>query len=106
MKRVAFSVDARDYIKAETSYLKVRSPPAAARFRAALSSLQKNLASFPGLGHANDEMVAEGFFRFVMGEYLVDYEVLDGVVIVVTIHHGRQAPPNQPLDPDDDYEAP
>lgn len=50
-------------------------------------------------------MVAEGYFRFVMGEYLVDYEVTDGVVIVVNIRHGRQAPPNQPPDPDDDYEA-
>jgi plasmid stabilization system protein ParE len=105
LKRVTFSVDARVYIKAETSYLKVRSASAAAKFRAALSSLQKNLASFPGLGHATDELVAEGFFRFVMGEYLVDYEVAGEVVIVVTIRHGRQAPPNQPLDPDDDYEA-
>jgi len=40
-----------------------------------------------------------------MGEYLVDYEVIDRVVIVVTIRHGRQRPPSQPLDPDDDYES-
>ncbi|MGV3550246.1 type II toxin-antitoxin system RelE/ParE family toxin [Rhizobium sp.] len=105
MKRVEFSLDARAYIKAEASYLKARSPAAGARFRASLGSLRRNLTNFPGLGHRNPEAVAEGIFRFVMDEYLVDYEVIDGVVIVITIRHGRQAPPNQPPDPDDDYEA-
>lgn len=85
---------------------RLEAPVAAARFRASLSGLKRNLADFPGLGHPNTETVAEGVFRFVMGEYLVDYEVIDGVVIVITIRHGRQRPPNQPLDPDDDYEAP
>jgi plasmid stabilization system protein ParE len=105
LKRVAFSVDARAYINAEASYLKARSPAAAVRFRASLSGLKRNLADFPGLGHPNTETIAEGVFRFVMGGYLVDYEVIDGVVFVIAIRHGRQRPPNQPLDPDDDYEA-
>lgn len=105
MKRVEFSLDARIYIRAEASYLKARSPAAGVRFRSALNGLKRNLADFPGLGHPNTETIAEGVFRFVMGEYLVDYEVIGGVVIVITIRHGRQAPPNQPPDPDDDYEA-
>lgn len=85
MKRVAFSVGARAYINAEVSYLKLRSPAAAARFRASLSDLKRNLADFPGLGHPNTATVAEGIFRFVMGEYLVDYDVIDEVVIVINI---------------------
>lgn len=105
MKRVEFSLDARAYIKAEVNYLKARSPAAGARFRASLDGLKRNLADFPGLGHPNTETIAEGVFRFVMGEYLVDYEVIDGVVIVITIRHGRQRPSEQPLDPDDDYES-
>jgi plasmid stabilization system protein ParE len=105
LKRVTLSLDARTYIHAEASYLKVRSPSAAARFRASLNGLKRNLPDFPGLGHPNTETVAEGVFRFVMGEYLVDYEVIDGVVNIITIRHGRQRPPEQPLDPDDDYEA-
>jgi plasmid stabilization system protein ParE len=43
--------------------------------------------------------------RFVIGEYLVDYEILEREVFVLAIRHGRQAPPNLPPDPDDDYEA-
>jgi plasmid stabilization system protein ParE len=105
LKRVAFSLDARAYINAEVSYLKLRSPAAAARFRASLNDLKRNLSDFPGLGHPNAETVAGGIFRFVMGEYLVDYEVIDEVVIVITIRHGRQRPPEQPFDTDDDYEV-
>ena len=40
-----------------------------------------------------------------MDEYLVDYEIAGGVVNIIAIRHGRQRPPEQPLDTDDDYEA-
>jgi plasmid stabilization system protein ParE len=105
LKRITLSADARAYVNAEASYLKVRSPPAAARFRAALNGLKRNLADFPGLGHPNSETLAEGVFRFVMDEYLVDYELVGAVVNIIAIRHGRQRPPNQPLESDDDYEA-
>lgn len=105
MKRITLSAAARAYVKSEASYLGARSRPAAARFRAALNSLKRNLADFPALGHASTETSVHGVFRFVMDEYLVDYEVVGGVVNIFAIRHGRHRPPNQPLDSDDDYEA-
>jgi hypothetical protein len=47
----------------------------------------------------------EGIFRFVMDDYLVDYEVTGGVVNIIAIRPGRQRPPNQPINPDDDFEV-
>ena len=105
MKRIKLSDAAEAYVKAEAAYLGARSRSAAAKFRALLNGLKRNLADFPALGHANPETTVEGIFRSVMGEYLVDYEVAGEVVIVITIRHGRQRPPEQPLDPDDDYES-
>ena len=52
-----------------------------------------------------DETVMPNTHRFVIGEYVVDYEILEREVFVFAIRHGRQRPPDQPLDPDDDYES-
>ena len=105
MKRITLSAAARAYVNAEAGYLKARSATAAARFRAALNGLKRNLADFPSLGHPNTEMTISGVYRFVMDDYLVDYEVVGEVVNIIAIRHGRQRPPNQPPDSDDDYEA-
>ncbi|MBX9456265.1 MAG: type II toxin-antitoxin system RelE/ParE family toxin [Rhizobium sp.] len=105
MKRIKLSDAAEAYVRAEAAYLGARSRSAAAKFRILLSGLKRNLADFPALGHANTETAVEGIFRFVMDEYLVDYEVSGEVVNIIAIRHGRQAPPNQPPDSDDDYEA-
>ena len=43
--------------------------------------------------------------RFVIGDYVVDSEILEREVFVLAIRHGRQRPPDQPPDPDDDYES-
>jgi plasmid stabilization system protein ParE len=67
--------------------------------------LTKNLSTFPTLGHMSDPTMMPKAHRFVIGEYLVDYEVLEREVFVFAIRHGRQRPPEQPLDPDDDYES-
>ena len=105
MKRFKLSDKARAYVSAETSYLKARSPAAAARFKSIINGLKRNLTDFPHLGHASTETVSEGVLRFVVDEYLVDYEAVGEVVNIIAIRHGRQAPPNQPPDSDDDYES-
>ena len=105
MKRITLSAAARAYVNAEAGYLKARSRPAATRFRAALNGLKRNLVDFPGLGHPSAETTVAGVYRFVLDEYLVDYEVIGEVVNIIAIRHGRQRPPNQPPDSDDDYEA-
>lgn len=65
----------------------------------------KNLSTFPTLGHMSDQTIMPSTHRFVIGEYVADYEIFEDDVFVFAVRHGRQRPPNQPLDPDDDYEA-
>lgn len=67
--------------------------------------LTKNLSTFPALGHQSDPSLLPTAHRFVIGEYVVEYEVLKEEVYVFTIRHGRQAPPDHPIDSDDDYEV-
>lgn len=82
-----------------------RSPAAANRLLENIKLLTKNLATFPTLGHMSDETLMPKAHRFVIGEYLVDYEVLEREVFVFAIRHGRQRPPEQTFDTDDDYEV-
>lgn len=105
MKRVRYSLEARRYVREEAAYLRQRSAAAAARFLDHIKLLTKNLSTFPTLGHMSDQTIMPQAHRFVIGEYVADYEILEDEVIVFAIRHGRQRPPNQPLDPDDDYES-
>jgi plasmid stabilization system protein ParE len=105
LKRVRYSTKAGEYVRQETAYLRQRSPAAAARFLEHIRLLTKNLSTFPTLGHMSDPTLMPTAHRFVIGEYVVDYEILAREVFVFAIRHGRQAPPNQPPDSDDDYEA-
>ncbi len=51
-------------------------------------------------------MPVPGVLRFVMGAYLVDYEIRSSVVVILAIRHGQQRPPGTPLEEDFDFEAP
>lgn len=95
---------ARDYIKSEASYLRKRSPQAVLHFRDDLRRLQKNLLQFPHIGHEAEDLPLPGIRRFVMGVYLVDYEVRRDEVVILTIRHGQQKPPSITIDDDFDYE--
>ncbi|OBZ95999.1 plasmid stabilization protein ParE [Pararhizobium polonicum] len=102
--RIRFSPDARSYVKSEASYLRERSVLAAQSFSDNLKRLKLNLARFPKLGQASDELPVPGVFRFVMGDYLIDYEIRGDVIEVLAVRHGRQRPPDR-LDDDFDFEA-
>jgi plasmid stabilization system protein ParE len=105
LKRVRYSLEARRYIREEAAYLRLRSPAAADRLLGHIKLLTKNLSTFPTLGHMSDQTIMPSAHRFVIGEYVADYEILEDEVLVFAIRHGRQRPPNQPLESDDDYEA-
>ncbi|MCI9866108.1 hypothetical protein RHIZ_09155 [Rhizobium skierniewicense] len=45
-----------------------------------------------------------GIRRFVMGVYLVDYEVRRHEIVILTVRHGQQKPPSLTIDDDFDYE--
>nr|WP_237350407.1 MULTISPECIES: type II toxin-antitoxin system RelE/ParE family toxin [Rhizobium] len=42
------------------------------------------------MGKFNDEIPVRGVLRFVMGSYLVDYEVLGDEISIFAIRHGRE----------------
>ena len=44
--------------------------------------------------------------RFVQGDYLVHYQLSDSAIVILTIRHGREQPPELPLDDDTDFELP
>ena len=79
---------ARDYIKSEAAYLRKRSPQAASKFRDDLVNLRKNLSQFPHIGHETEEIPVPGIRRFVMGAYLVDYEIRRDEIVILIIRHG------------------
>jgi len=64
------------------------------------------LAQFPMIGQEASDLPLRGVRRFVLGDYLIHYEVGAGAIVILAIRHGRERPPELPLDDDDDYEAP
>lgn len=102
--RVRLSPSARDYVLSEAAYLKERSPPAAQHFGDGLKRLKHNLARFPQMGQTTEEMPVPNVLRFVMGAYLIDYQINSTEIIILAIRHGQQRPPGTPLDDDRDYE--
>ncbi|NTF42216.1 type II toxin-antitoxin system RelE/ParE family toxin [Agrobacterium rhizogenes] len=105
MKRIRLSAGARAYIKSEAQYLKDRSPVAALRFLDDLNRLKTNLLLFPQMGFSSSELPIPGVLRFVMGDYLVDYETAGDLIEIRAIRHGHQRPPGQPIDDNFDYEG-
>lgn len=103
--KLVVSPQARDYIKSEAAYLKKRSPQAALNFRDDLGRLRKNLLQFPHLGHETSEIPIAGIRRFVMGAYLVDYEISRDDIVILKIRHGHQSPPSIVVEDDFDYEG-
>ncbi|EEX99804.1 type II toxin-antitoxin system RelE/ParE family toxin, partial [Brucella pinnipedialis] len=71
--KVIVSPAARDYIKSEIAYLKLRSPSAAVQLSEDLKRLKRDLGRFSQMGHFTEELPVPGIRRFVMGAYLIDY---------------------------------
>ncbi|UWF59315.1 type II toxin-antitoxin system RelE/ParE family toxin [Brucella sp. 2716] len=97
--KVIVSPAARDYIKSEIAYLKLRSPSAAVQLSEDLKRLKRDLGRFSQMGHFTEELPVPGIRRFVMGAYLIDYEIRADA-----IRHGRERPPILPPDEDFDFE--
>jgi plasmid stabilization system protein ParE len=104
--KVVFSPDAREYVRSEAAYLRTRSTRAAQQFSESLKRLRQDLGRFPEMGHATEEIPVPEVRRFVLGAYLVDYEVRAKSVVVLAVRHGRERPPSVELEADFDYENP
>ncbi|WP_163271439.1 type II toxin-antitoxin system RelE/ParE family toxin [Chelativorans alearense] len=102
--RVRLSGSARTYLRAEAAYLRKYSPRAAKTFLDRMAEARKNLARFPELGRGIESLPISGSHRLVVGDYLLDYDLVDGDVVIVSIRHGQQKPLTQETDEDFDYE--
>ena len=106
MRKVLFAPPARLFVEQEIRYLRDRNPAAAVAFRASVARIGKQLARFPHSSFPRQDIPVEGIYRIVLGDYRIDYELLDDAVLVLLMRHGRQAEPVLPIDDDADYEAP
>jgi len=92
--KVTLSPKAREYVTREAKYLKSGSPRAAQQFADDIKRLRQGLNRFPEMGKFNDEVPVPGVLRFVMGPYLVDYEIRGDEISIsrsVTAANVRQA---------------
>ncbi|QLF69846.1 type II toxin-antitoxin system RelE/ParE family toxin [Peteryoungia desertarenae] len=103
--KVTVSLVAADYIKREARYLVSVNAGAARDFQASLKTMRGNLARFSHLGKADHELPVPNLRCFVMGAYLVDYEILDTEIRILTIRHGREKPPSVAIEDDYDFEG-
>ncbi len=103
--KVKFSGQARAYVRQEAAYLKRHSRQAAQDFRNRIAEARENLASFPDIGRDIQRLPVEGARRFIAGNYVLDYEIIGGELVILSIRHGQQIEMDPNLDPDIEYEG-
>ena len=99
MRKVRLSGNARAFLQREAKYLRERSPTAAEAFLERLREARRNLAQFPEFGRRKAALPVEGAMRLIVGDYILDYDLVADGVEIASIRHTRQ------LDPDLEYEA-
>jgi len=102
--RVIISARVKTFLQAEQSYLQRHSTSAWKNVAARLRQTRKLLAEFP-LAGSEKPLPIEGLRRFVMGDYILDYEVRNDEVHILNMRHGRQSDPDLEYEPDFDYET-
>lgn len=70
-----------------------------------MQDARKNLAKFPDMGLGIERLPVPGSRRLIVGDYLLDYDVVDNEIIIVSVRHGQQQPLLPEIDDDFDYEA-
>lgn len=71
-----------------------------------MTEARRNLARFPELGLESERLPVPGSRRLVIGDYLLDYEVMEGEVVILSVRHHRQQPIAPEIEDDFDYEDP
>lgn len=104
--KVVFSPGARAYLAREADYLRERNRAAGERLLHDVKQFVATLAQFPLMGSEATDLPLRGVRRFVLRDYLIYYEVGAQTIVILAIRHGRERPPELPLDDEDDYEAP
>lgn len=102
--KVILSPKAREYVASEARYLKSKSTRAGQQFADDLKRLRHELGLFPHMGKTTPELPFPSAFRFVLGAYLVDYEIRAEEIFILAIRHGRERPPGVEIEDDFDLE--
>jgi plasmid stabilization system protein ParE len=102
--RTRLSAEAAAYLRAEANYLRSHSPNAARAFLAAILEARRNLTSFPDIGSARGRLPIPGARTLVVGAYLLDYVLVDDVIQIVSVRHGRQQSLTPEVEDDEGYE--
>jgi plasmid stabilization system protein ParE len=102
--KVRISGNARAYLRSEAAYLRKHSPKAAKAFLDRMAAARRNLARFPDLGLGIESLPIPGSRRLIVGDYLLDYDLIDEAVVIVSVRHGQQMPPTSEVEEDFDYE--
>lgn len=102
MKKLRISDEASAYLRAERAYLARFDKRAASAMILQIRHVTEMLRRFPLAGKALD--VPQGVRRFSAPPYLIDYEVVDGILGILIIRHARQSEPDIVADTDDDFE--
>ena len=97
--RIIISRLATHYLQREARYLKSHNPNAAAKFVALLRDAKRRISLFPEVGTKELHLPIPGSRTLVAGAYLLDYEILNGEIVIFSIRHGRMKP--MPIDNDE-----
>lgn len=100
--RVRLSRSASAFLRHERRYLEEFNPRAADNVLRQLQEALRFLSGFPRGGGPHPAL--EGRRRFVAGDYVIDYRIGPTVLEVSHIRHGRQLPPEQAKDGDQELE--
>lgn len=100
--RVRLSDEARAYLIRERAYLHARSIPAAAAFIARMKKARENLGRFQEIGFGPGRLPIPGARRLIVGDYILDYDIHDDLVLVSAI--SPAAKPVALVEYDEDHE--
>jgi plasmid stabilization system protein ParE len=102
LKKLRISDEASAYLRAERAYIARFDKRAASAMILQLRQVMEMLRRFPQAGKALD--VPQGVRRFSAPPYVIDYEVVDGVLGILIVRHARQNDPDIAADTRDDFE--
>jgi plasmid stabilization system protein ParE len=102
LKKLRISDEASAYLKAERAYLGRFDKRAASAMILQMRHVMDMLRRFPLAGKALD--VPQGVRRFSAPPYVIDYEVVDGILGILIVRHARQSDPDIATDTTGDFE--
>ncbi len=90
MAEVRWTAQAAEDLDCIAQYIAKDSPHHASLFVANLLKAVERLASFPSSGRIVPEVNDPAIRETILGSYRLVYRVKEGVVVILTVHHGAR----------------